>query len=85
MDNAPDLMDDTFLLAGRAAAYAPRMLLHEMLLPLLLDTAMVSLIAQSHADLQHPYVMVAGWVFFWGGIVTRRHVRSQQEWHCLPR
>jgi hypothetical protein len=20
-----------------------------------------------------------------GGIVTRRHVRSQQEWHCLPR
>jgi hypothetical protein len=19
-----------------------------------------------------------------GGIVTRRHVRSQQEWHCLP-
>jgi hypothetical protein len=41
MDNAPDLMDDTFLLAGRAAAYAPRMLLHETLLPLLLDTAMV--------------------------------------------
>jgi hypothetical protein len=20
-----------------------------------------------------------------GGIVTRRHVRSQQKWHCLPR
>lgn len=45
MDNAPDLMDDTFLLAGRAAAYAPRMLLHETLLPLLLDTAMVSVSA----------------------------------------
>jgi hypothetical protein len=44
MDNAPDLMDDTFLLAGRAAAYAPRMLLHESLLPLLLDTAMVSVV-----------------------------------------
>jgi hypothetical protein len=24
-------------------------------------------------------------VDFGGGIVTRRHVRSQQEWHCLPR
>jgi hypothetical protein len=22
---------------------------------------------------------------FGGGIVTRRHVRSQQEWYCLPR
>jgi len=41
MDNAPDLLDDTFLLAGRAAAYAPRMLLHETILPLLLDTATV--------------------------------------------
>jgi hypothetical protein len=62
------------------------MLLHETLLPLLLDTAMVSLVAQSHADPQHPYVMVAGWGSFLGrGIVTHRHVRSQQEWHCLPR
>lgn len=34
-------MDDTFLLASRAAAYAPHMLLHESLLPLLLDTATV--------------------------------------------
>jgi hypothetical protein len=24
-------------------------------------------------------------VFMGGGIVTRRHVRSQQEWHCLLR
>jgi hypothetical protein len=24
-------------------------------------------------------------IFGGGGIVTRRHVRSQQEWHCLPR
>jgi hypothetical protein len=22
-------------------------------------------------------------VCIWGGIVTRRHVRSQQEWHCV--
>jgi hypothetical protein len=43
MDKAPDLMDDTFILAGRAAAYAPRMLMHETLLPLLLDTAGVRL------------------------------------------
>lgn len=52
MDNAPDLMDDTFLLAGRAAAYAPRMLLHETLLPLLLDTAMVSV--SVHFSAQYP-------------------------------
>jgi hypothetical protein len=24
-------------------------------------------------------------IYMGGGIVTRRHVRSQQEWHCLPR
>lgn len=41
MEEACDLMDDTFLLASRAAAYAPRMLLHEALLPPLLDTATV--------------------------------------------
>lgn len=49
MNNAPDLMDDTFLLASRAAAYAPRMLLHESLLPPLLDTATVRSVAAAAA------------------------------------
>lgn len=43
LDENPDLVDDTFLLAGRAAAYCPRMLLTPQLLPPLLDTALVSL------------------------------------------
>jgi hypothetical protein len=43
MNDQPDLVDDTFLLAGRAAAYCPRLLLVPQLLPPLLDTAMVSL------------------------------------------
>jgi hypothetical protein len=42
MDEQPDLVDDTFLLAGRAAAYCPRLLLVPQLLPQLLDTALVS-------------------------------------------
>jgi transportin-3 len=42
MDDQPDLVDDTFLLAGRAAAYCPRLLLVPQLLPQLLDTALVS-------------------------------------------
>jgi transportin-3 len=42
MIDQPDLVDDTFLLAGRAAAYCPRLLLVPQLLPPLLDTAMVS-------------------------------------------
>jgi transportin-3 len=43
MDDQPDLVDDTFLLAGRAAAYCPRLLLVPQLLPQLLDTALVRL------------------------------------------
>jgi len=49
MDEAPDLLDDTFLLAGRAAAYCPRMLLVPQVLPQLLDSATVSSTAISAA------------------------------------
>lgn len=49
MDEAPDLLDDTFLLAGRAAAYCPRMLLVPQVLPQLLDSATVSTTAISAA------------------------------------
>jgi hypothetical protein len=41
LDAAPDLVDDSFLLAARAAAYCPRILVTPQLLPVLLDTALV--------------------------------------------
>ncbi|KAF6259150.1 armadillo-type protein [Scenedesmus sp. NREL 46B-D3] len=46
MDDQPDLVDDTFLLAGRAAAYCPRLLLVPQLLPQLLDTALLGVLVQ---------------------------------------
>jgi transportin-3 len=42
----PDLADDTFLLAGRALSYAPRLLLTPRLLPALLDSALAGLLVQ---------------------------------------
>lgn len=42
----PDIADDTFLLAGRALSYAPRLLLTPQLLSVLLDTALAGLLVQ---------------------------------------
>ena len=42
----PDVADDTFLLAGRALSYAPRLLLTPHLLPVLLDGALAGLLVQ---------------------------------------
>ncbi|KAI7846036.1 hypothetical protein COHA_000403 [Chlorella ohadii] len=42
----PDVADDTFLLAGRALSYAPRLLLTPQLLSVLLDTALAGLLVQ---------------------------------------
>ena len=42
----PDLADDTFLLAGRALSYAPRLVLKPQLLPVLLDAVMAGLLVQ---------------------------------------
>jgi hypothetical protein len=38
-------------------------------------------------DLTATYEVMLNNATYGGGgeIVTRRHVRSQQEWHCLPR
>jgi len=41
LDAVPELVDDSFLLASRATAYCPRMVVTPELLPVLLDTAMV--------------------------------------------
>lgn len=56
MEDAPDLTDDTFLLASRAAAYAPRMLLTPALLPPLLDAALVRV-----CRVVLPSAMQTGW------------------------
>ncbi len=42
----PDVADDTFLLAGRALSYAPRLLVTPQLLPVLLDSALAGLLVQ---------------------------------------
>ncbi|KAL4452442.1 hypothetical protein ABPG75_008104 [Micractinium tetrahymenae] len=42
----PDVTDDTFLLAGRALSYAPRLLITPQLLPVLLDSALAGLLVQ---------------------------------------
>lgn len=42
----PDVADDTFLLAGRALSYAPRLLLTPQLLSVLLDSALAGLLVQ---------------------------------------
>ncbi|PSC72289.1 transportin-3 isoform X1 [Micractinium conductrix] len=42
----PDIADDTFLLAGRALSYAPRLLITSQLLPVLLDSALAGLLVQ---------------------------------------
>lgn len=42
----PDVADDTFLLAGRALSYAPRLLLTPQLLAVLLDSALAGLLVQ---------------------------------------
>ena len=42
----PDVADDTFLLAGRALSYAPRLLLTPQLLAALLDSALAGLLVQ---------------------------------------
>jgi transportin-3 len=42
----PDIADDTFLLAGRALSYAPRLLLTPQLLSVLLDTALAGMLVQ---------------------------------------
>jgi hypothetical protein len=51
----------------------------------------VSKFGDCHLDHHHPpfAVLADQWLSqqglaMGGGIVTRRHVRSQQEWHCLP-
>jgi hypothetical protein len=53
LEDAPDLVDDIFLLASRACSYCPRMLVTPQLLPPLLDTAMVSPQHRNAADLVH--------------------------------
>ena len=42
----PDIADDTFLLAGRALNYAPRLVVTPLLLPVLLDSALAGLLVQ---------------------------------------
>lgn len=42
----PDLADDSFLLAGRALHYCPRLILPQPLLPALLDSAAAGLLVQ---------------------------------------
>lgn len=42
----PDVADDTFLLAGRALSYAPRIVMTPQLLPLLLDAALAGMLVQ---------------------------------------
>jgi transportin-3 len=42
----PDVADDTFLLAGRALSYAPRLLLTPQLLAALLDSALAGVLVQ---------------------------------------
>lgn len=42
----PDVADDSFLLAGRALNYCPRLILHQPLLPALLDAAAVGILVQ---------------------------------------
>ena len=43
---APDVADDTFLCAGRALSYAPRLLTTPALLPVLLDSALAGVLVQ---------------------------------------
>ena len=45
VDN-PDVADDSFLLAGRALHYSPRLVVHEPLLSALLDSATAGLLVQ---------------------------------------
>jgi transportin-3 len=45
----PDLTDDTFLLAGRGLSYAPRLILVQELLPMLIETCRNALLVQ-HKD-----------------------------------
>lgn len=61
LEDAPDLVDDIFLLASRACSYCPRMLVTPQLLPPLLDTAMVSPQHRNAAD-DRMYVM--SWLSF---------------------
>lgn len=42
----PDVADDTFLLAGRALSYAPRLLMTPQLLAVLLDSALAGMLVQ---------------------------------------
>ena len=44
--NNPDVADDSFLLAGRALHYSPRLVLHEPLLSALLDAATAGVLVQ---------------------------------------
>lgn len=44
--NKPDLADDTFLLAGRALNYAPRLIMTSQLLPALLECAQAGVLVQ---------------------------------------
>ena len=52
VDN-PDVADDSFLLAGRALHYSPRLILHEPLLSALLDSATAGVLVQ-HKCVFHP-------------------------------
>ena len=46
VSDAPDVADDTFLLAGRGLSYAPRLVLTPSLLPPLLDSALGGMLVQ---------------------------------------
>jgi hypothetical protein len=46
INDRPDVADDTFLLAGRALNYAPRLVVTPLLLPVLLDSALAGLLVQ---------------------------------------
>ena len=46
VSSRPDLADDTFLLAGRALSYAPRLVITPHILPTLLDTVQAGMLVQ---------------------------------------